>query len=289
MFLKTESPHASEQLQVVCGKKAQALIQVLRVEGSKLRHTATFPFLCCPECGDSQDLLFPDPNGIVECSACHSRRPSSEYKIVRKKVTVARCARCGKDVPFVPSTTGIVGPRCTDFMCSNYLAVAYGNRFLDPKIVLDPAWNRGLVSRAQPISRGLLFGRCRSKRDHVVLTVLQVLAKQDDDRFKFGEPNEFRSALFFDSKRRKYVGFLIWTEDKMAVLRQLFVVKDERRKGYASRTVKFWVEHFANKLGDRFGIEEPNPTAMKLHAKLGHLRLRGSMAIGLKCNFVRSI
>jgi hypothetical protein len=289
MLSKTDSPHSSEQLQVFCGEKAQTLIQVLRVEGSKSRHTATFPFLCCPKCGDSQDLLFPDLNGIVKCSACHSCRPSSEYKVVRKKITVARCGRCGKDVPFVPSTTGVLGPQCTDFKCSNYLAVVYGKRFLDPKIVLDPAWNRGLMGRAQPISPRLLFARCRSKQDHVALTVLQVLAKQDDDRFKFGDPNEFRSALCFHSTRRKYVGFLIWTEDKTAVLRQLFVVKDERRKGHASRMVKFWVERFANKLGDRFAIEEPNATAMKLHAKLGHLRLRGSTAIGLKCSFVRSI
>ena len=266
------------------------MIQVLRVEGSKSRHTAKFPFFCCPECGDSQDLLFPDPNGIVECPACHSCRPRSEYKIVRKKISVARCANCGKDVPFVlPSTTGTVGPQCLDFKCSNYLAVVYGNRFLDPKTVLDPAWNRGLTGRAQLISPGLHFARCRAKQDHVALTVLQVLAKQDDDRFKFGDPNEFRSALCFDSKRRRYIGFLIWTEDKTAVLRQLFVMKDERRKGHASRMVKFWVEHFANKLGDRFGIEEPNASAMKLHAKLGHLKLRGSTAIGLKCSFVRSI
>lgn len=121
------------------------------------------------------------------------------------------------------------------------------------------------------------------------MTVLQVLAKQDDDGFKFGDPNEFRSALCFDSKGRKYIGFLIWTEDKTAVLRQLFVMKDEQRKGHASRMVKFWVERVTNKLGDRFGIEEPNASAMKLHAKLGHLKLRGSTAIGLKCGFVRSI
>jgi hypothetical protein len=42
---------------------------------------------------------------------------------------------------------------------------------------------------------------------------------------------------------------VIWTENKTAVLRQLFVVKDERRK--------------------RFGIEGPNKAALKLHVKLG--------------------
>lgn len=192
-------------------------------------------------------------------------------------------------MPFVTSAAGIVGPLCPDFKCSNYVAVAYGNRFFEPKIILDPAWNRGLTRRAQRISAGMLFARCRSKRDQVVLTVLQVLAKQDDDRFKFGDPGEFCSALCFDAKRHKYAGFLIWTEDKTAVLRQLFVLQNERGKGNASRMVRYWVDHFANKLADRFGIEEPNEAAMKLHAKLGHLKIEGSKAIGIKCYFVHSV
>ena len=219
---------------------------------------------------------------------CHTRRPLAAFKRVSRKVTIACCARCGQDVPFVPSTMGIVGPLCSNFECSNYVAVAYGKRCFDPKTVLDPAWNRGLGARATPIARGLLFGRCRSKRDHVVLRVLQVLAKQEDHRFKFGEPSEFHSVLCLDSSRRSYIGFLIWTEDGTAVLRQIFVVKGKRRKGYASAMVSYWVENFANKVADRFGIEEPNESAIKLHAKLGHLRLEGSKTIGVKCHFVQS-
>jgi hypothetical protein len=52
--------------------------------------------------------------------------------------------------------------------------------------------------------------------------------------------------------------------------------------------VSYWVENFANKVADRFGIEEPNESALKLHAKLGHLRIEGSGAIGVKCHFVQS-
>lgn len=265
------------------------LIQVLRVEGSKSIRVASMPFFRCPKCGDCQDIILPNGNGMVECAVCQTRRPKDDFKTVSRKVTIARCARCGQDVPFVPSTMGIVGPLCSSFECSNYVAVAFGKQFFEPKIVLDPIWNRGIVFRAEPIAPGLLVGLCRSKRDQVVLTVLQVFAKQDDDRFKFGDPSEFHSLLCLDSKRRNYIGFLIWTEDKTAVLRQIFVVRGERRKGHASSIVSFWVENFANKLADRFGIEEPNESAMKLHAKLGHLKLEGSTAIGVKCHFVRSI
>jgi len=115
--------------------------------------------------------------------------------------------------------------------CSNYVAVAYANTFVEPKVVLDPRWNSGLRGRAERFGAGLLVVRCRSKRDYLVLRVLQVLAKQDDPRFKFADPDEHWAALCLDAKRRKYLGFLVWTEDETAVLRQIFVVKSGRRKG----------------------------------------------------------
>ena len=245
-------------------------IQMLRVEGSKSRHVARIRFFRCPGCGDCQDLLFPNANGMVQCFACNELRPQSEFEVVQKRRIVARCAHCGDDVPFAPSTSGLIGPLCSNFECSNYLAVAYGNTFLEPRLVLSPTWNLGLGDRAQSMSGDFLLARCLSKRDHTVLKVLQVLAMQDDHRFKFGDPEEYCSALCIDTKRQKYIGFLIWTENKTAILRQLFVVKDERRKGRASTMVRFWVERYAKPMGDKFGIEGPNEAALKLRQARPH-------------------
>jgi hypothetical protein len=266
-------------------KESPTLIQVLRVDGSKSRRIGGIRFFRCPACCDCYDLLSPDDEGMVRCFACNAIRPQAEFEIIRKRRIVAKCAHCGDEVPFIPSTTGLIGPLCSKLECSNYLAVAYANTFLEPKLVLDPVWNHGLRARAQSISGSLCMAGCRSKRDHTVLRVLQVLAMQDDHRFKFGDLEELCSALCFDAKRKKYVGFLIWSENKTAILRQLFVVKSERRKGQASKMVTFWVQHYAKPMGDKFGIEGPNEAAMKLHAKLGHIRIEGSQAIGIKCFF----
>lgn len=258
---------------------------MLRVEGSRSRRIRSVNFYRCPVCGDCQDLRLPDAKGMVQCFACNRVRHQEEFGVVKKRRIIGKCAHCGDEVPFVPSATGIIGPLCSTFECSNYLAVVYANRFLEPKLIFDPGWNRGLRERSQSISGNLRLARCRSKRDHVVLRVLQALAMQDDHRFKFGDLEEHCSALCFDAKRKKYIGFLIWSESKTAILRQLFVVQDERRKGLASKMVKFWVEHYAKPIGDKFGIEGPNEAALKLHATLGHLKLRGSRAIGIKCYF----
>jgi GNAT superfamily N-acetyltransferase len=262
------------------------MMQVLRVEGSKSRRFARVTFYKCPLGGDCYDTLSFDQNGLAKCFACNQSSPETAFARIKKKTVIARCAHCDAEVPFVPSTTGLIGPMCSDFACSNYLAVAFGKAFLEPRTVLNTKWNSGLVGRAQRVSAGLLFACCRSKKDHAVLQMLQVLAKQDDPRFKFGDSNEFRSALCFDARRCKYFGFLIWTESKTAVLHQLFVVRDERRKGIASKMVKFWIENYAKRLGERFGIEGPNEAALKLHVKLGHIKIRGSDAIGVKCHFV---
>jgi GNAT superfamily N-acetyltransferase len=261
------------------------MVQVLRVEGSKSRRFARVTFYKCPVCGDRYDTLSVDQNGLAKCFACNQSNPETAFAHIKKRV-IARCAHCEAEVPFFPSTMGVIGPMCSDFACSNYLAVAFGKAFLEPRTVLSTKWNSGLVGRAQRVSAGLLLAYCRSKKDQMVLQMLQVLAKQDDPRLKFADSKEFGSALCFDARRGKYFGFLIGTESKTAVLHQLFVVRDERRKGIASKMVTFWIENYAKRLGERFGIEGPNEAALTLHVKLGHIKVSGSDAIGVKCHFV---
>ena len=55
------------------------------------------------------------------------------------------------------------------------------------------------------------------------------------------------------------------------MLRQMFVAESERRKGFAAKMVTHWVEHHANGLNAKFGIEAPNEKATALHLKLGHI------------------
>jgi hypothetical protein len=77
----------------------------------------------------------------------------------------------------------------------------------------------------------------------------------------------------------------MWTESETAVMRQLFVVRDERRKGYASKLFTFWVQRYAKRLNAQFGIEGPNEASTNLLLKLGHVRIEGPRLIGVDCHF----
>ena len=84
------------------------------------------------------------------------------------------------------------------------------------------------------------------------------------------------------------MGFLVWTEADYAVLRQIFIVEDERRKSFAQQMVTFWVGHHADRLNERFGIEAPNEKALSLHLKLGQIKAQGDSYVGVRCFRVQS-
>jgi len=171
---------------------------------------------------------------------------------------------------------------CAD--CSNYVAVLYGNRFVNPRSVLDVKWNPTVLNRGEPVfSSERRFVVCRTAKDFLILKVLQAIVKEEDSRFLFARAKEHNAGLLLDAKRRKYLGFLVWTEDKYAVLRQIFIVEDERRKGHAENMVRFWVERYADVMHEKFGIESPNAQATSLHLKLGHIKVEGDSYVSIKC------
>jgi len=49
-------------------------------------------------------------------------------------------------------------------------------------------------------------------RDFLVLKVLQAIATEENERFLFGRPKEHEAGLLLGCRRRKYLGFLVWTE-----------------------------------------------------------------------------
>jgi len=204
---------------------------------------------------------------------------------VKRRRIIADCAGCGREVPLIPCNCGALGYICSS--CSNYVAICYGRQAVQPSLVLDVDWNPTIWNRAEIIRTAeLSFVRCKTTKDYLVVQVLQAVVKEEDSRFLFVRPKEHWAGLLLDSNKRKYLGFLVWTEDKCAVLRQVFIVEDERRKGHAKTLVKFWVERYADRLNEKFGIESPNEQAMKLHIKLGHVKVEGDSHVGVKCFLV---
>jgi len=102
---------------------------------------------------------------------------------------------------------------------------------------------------------------------------MQLMAKKEDTGFLYIREKEQRAGLVFDVKKGNYVGFLVWTENKHAILRQIFIIKDERKK--VTSLLEFWIRNFADKINDKFGVESPNEKFQKILK-------------GIKCFFVSS-
>jgi hypothetical protein len=271
----------------------------ISMNGWKSRKLAKISMYQCPECGNCQDMLFlAGKDGKYPCFGCNKKFARNEYHQVKRTRTVVVCGKCNREVALAPSTVGLagVGYICSD--CSNYVAVFYGTHFVNPRTVLTFRWNPTVCRRAERTQSGLSFLVCDTMKDLLVLTVLQAIVKQEDSRFLYGNSKEYEAGLLLDCRRRKYLGFLVWTErvwvdgvwkdSDHAVLRQMFVVEDERRKGFAQQMVTHWVKQHADKLNPKFGIEAPNENAIALHLKLGHIKAESDSYHGLKCFLVPS-
>jgi GNAT superfamily N-acetyltransferase/DNA-directed RNA polymerase subunit RPC12/RpoP len=244
----------------------------------------------CRSCGHYQEILYGGgEEGKYQCFQCGKQLAEQEFGEAKRERTVVVCASCGRAVPLMPSTFGFAGLGFICSGCSNYVAVLHGTHFVNPSDVLTIDWNPTVSRRGEAMPSGLSFVVCKTMKDFLVLRVLQAIVKEEDSRFLFGSPNEQEAGLLLDSKRRKYLGFLVWTEADYAVLRQMFVVEDERGKGLAEQMVTFWVEHHADRLNEKFGIEAPNEKALSLHLKLGHIKAQGDSYIGVKCFWVQSM
>jgi acetyltransferase (GNAT) family protein len=105
----------------------------------------------------------------------------------------------------------------------------------------------------------------------------------------FVRDGEESAGLVLDQKTGEYLGFIVWNVSAgHAILRQIFTVQDERRRGLAERLVVYWVTRYADELSDTFGVESPNDKASNLHIKLGHMVKEGDGLKGIKCFFAPS-
>ena len=227
---------------------------------------------------------------MAPCYGCNSEYPKGSFGTARVRRLIAECQECGKDVSLTPSNYSLAGIGWICVHCGNYVAVDYGMQIVNPRKALNPKWNPAIHKRAERVGENSVFLRCRTKKDFLVVRLLQVTAKAEDSRFMFVRDTDQDAGLYFDTARRKYLGFIVWSVgDGHAVLRQIFIVPDERRKGLAAKLVSFWVERYADKVSNTFGIEDPNEKSQNLHVKLGHAIIEGDSVKGLKCFFVSSM
>lgn len=188
------------------------------VHGWKFRKLAKISMYQCPECGHCQENIYGGGDGKYECFHCNKQFAENEFREATRERTVVTCAKCGREVTLLPSTFDIAGLGFICSQCHNYVAVLYGTHFVNPSTVLTAKWNPTVYRRAEPITSAASFLVCRTMKDFLVLKVLQAIVKEEDARFLFGRPKEHRAGLLLDLRRRKYLGFLVWTESEYATL-----------------------------------------------------------------------
>lgn len=262
--------------------------QIMKLVGWKRTRVGTIEFHKCPSCAHCSEILRRDADGLAVCDRCSKHFDLTRFRKARQKRIIAVCGLCGADVPLTPAYEGGLGHFCPK--CDNYVAFRYGHHFLHPATILRLQWNESARARAVRLPGGLRFALCRSARDYLVVTLLGVFANAEDSRFMTVRKREHRAGLLFISRRRKYAGFLVWTEnEKHAVLRQIFIVPAERRGGRGKTALRYWVETFADRISPEFGVESPNERGQGLLVSLGYARWEGKQIVGHKCYFVRGM
>jgi len=246
-------------------------------------------FLQCPYCGYCYEGIFIKKDNTVECYNCKRKFHKDKLKRVTLKKPIAICKVCGTEVSLTSENLDMIGgysyicPKC-----SNLVAIKFKNYTLQPRTVMKLEWNKEIRNRAMRIKNNLFFSLCENKKDFLVLKIMQLMAKKEGTGFLYIREKGQKPGLVFDVKKGNYVGFVVWTENKHAILRQIFIMKDERKKGYATNLLEFWVRNFADKINDKFGVESPNETSQKILVKLGYAKVEGECIKGIKCFFVSS-
>ena len=258
--------------------------QGLRMNGWKKKKMGDVGFLKCPYCEDYRESVSLDSEGYYRCVNCKKRVHKENLISVTLKKPVVECFYCGEDVSLTFSNLDFLGGY--DYLCpncNNMVAVRFNKEILKPKEVLDIGWNKALFNGSVKIEDGLFLKSCNSEKDSLIMKILQLLAKEEDTGFRYIDLEHQKAFLLFNEE--KYLGFIVWTENKHATLRQIYVLSEERKKGYAEKMLKYWVENISDKINKEFVVETPNAKSQSLLIKMGYAKIEGDKVVGVKCGF----
>lgn len=132
------------------------------------------------------------------------------------------------------------------------------------------------LGSSQIIEEGLWCKLCDSKKDFHVLSNFIKMAIEEGYPFNKVSPTEQKAFLLIDSTKKIYLGFLVWKKDQIdknyielegldfdrykhkccgEILQLIYIIKEERRKGFASKLIRYWVDNIANQTYEMFGVE----------------------------------
>lgn len=242
---------------------------MLKIKGGTSRKMGKIELFQCPYCDYHFEQYSSRADGTFECYNCKKTLSRDKLKIVSQTKPIVICSECKKEVSLTQGNLDLDNIFYDCAWCGNTVAIRFNNQHLQPSTVLTLSWNN-LKKRAIEVNNRLSFVICKTKKDFLILRLMQSMVKSEQGCYHF---NLFRkeaqkAGLIFNSNA--YLGYLIWTEKKEACLRQIYVVEAERKNGYCTTLLKFWVETFANRLNEVFMVESPNTKFERILVRLGY-------------------
>ena len=251
-----------------------------KLEGWESKRRGYQNYLQCPYCGEIDNI------SSDKCLLCKRNVTKKEAKQITLKEIYAVCKVCGIEHPLKEIFNGF-GYEC--YNCKNYIAIKFKNDIIQPKTVMKLNWNKDIIDRAIKINDNISIIICENEKDFLALKFMQRMAYIEGHSFLLINDKQ-NGGLVLDTHKNTYIGYFVWTENKNAIIRQIFIIKDKRNKGYGTTLVKFWVENIADKLSKEFGVDSPKEFTNEILVKLGYANFEDEkrQIRGIKCFFASS-
>jgi len=214
----------------------------------------------CPYCKYPNLYLWIDENG-KHCFGCGKVIKDPNRKKLEFKGII--CDRCGRVVAVAPWNMllsphfeVLYCPNCEDNGMYYVIAIKYRRKWRRPNEFLFYEGREGLV-------------KVSSLRDRITLFVLWRLAKKEASEFRSIDTvidnKLFHAKILW--KQGEAIGYYTYTTEKnrLPTLREIFVRKEYRRRGYATQMVQDFLDTFKGPVG----IESPNKHSLELLQKIG--------------------
>lgn len=227
-------------------------------------------FLKCPFCGGSFPNYLLDENDTAICHKCKKKVHSDKFIPVKLTMNSVNCFVCDLEIFLTPDNEVLnsyyLCPRC-----HNIVSMKFGDKAILPEDMLYGEWVEEMERRAEKIGDTILFLTCSDDKDFATVKLQQLIAKiNDKESFTLVKKDVQKAGLLIDGQAHKCIGFILWTDEKRIMARQIYIDPDERRKGYALLLMKYWVDTFVGE--DFFWIERPNYSSVSLLKKLGYAK-----------------
>ena len=187
-----------------------------------------------------------------------------------------RCCFCN-DYVFVDETNRL---NFDSFLCNNCekgTVFEVDNKLLTAKELLDIKLTENFfwINLNNNI-------KCTFSQEKLAKQIVSYLVSE-----AFKENSEFSALkdwgnIGIVANHNEYIGYLVWFEGYRSRINQIFIFNKHRRKGYASKFLKNWVENIAILKESFFEVESPNDLARNLLVKLKYTHFEDDKIIGDK-------